>query len=168
MPEKDQIFSSAVKYTGNFSFKDFYQFCYDWITEQIGMADLSEDEYTEKVAGDEKEIQIKWTATKKLTDYFKFELKASFHILKLKKVEIVQDGVKLETNKGQVKLTIKGNLIRDYEGKFESGGRLKFLRGIYEKWVIPTRVDEFEDKVAGGCDELLTQAKAFLDLEGKK
>jgi hypothetical protein len=168
MPEKDTIFSSAIKYTGNFNFKEFYQFCYDWITEQTGMSNLAELEYSEKINGDSKDIDIQWLGSKKFTDYFKFELQAKFRIIALKKGEIVRDRIKISTNNGQVKLTVKGNLIRDYDGKFETGGRLKLLRGMYEKFVIPTRVEQFEDVVATDCDEFLTQAKAFLDLEGRK
>jgi len=42
------------------------------------------------------------------------------------------------------------------------------MRGIYEKWIIPSRINEFESKIIGDCDEFLSQAKGFLDIEGKK
>jgi hypothetical protein len=168
MPEKDVIFSSAIKYTGNFDFREFYQFCFDWISEQIGMSNLAEAEYFEKVSGDAKDIDIKWVGSIKLTDYFKFELEAKYKVIALKEVEVVRDGVKMKTNNGQIKATVKGTLIRDWDGKFESGPRNKFLRSIYEKWVIPARVEQMEDRVAEDCDEFLAQSKAFLDLEGKK
>jgi len=44
----------------------------------------------------------------------------------------------------------------------------KFLRSIYEKWVITSRIDEMEGKIAGACDEFMAQTKAYLDLEGKR
>ena len=69
MVEKETIFSSSIKYTGIFSFKDFYKFCYDWLTEDTNL-DISEDQYKEKLTGDSKEIIIKWTGSRKLTDYF--------------------------------------------------------------------------------------------------
>ena len=71
-------------------------------------------------------------------------------------------------NNGSVEIKIKGTLIRDYEGKFETTSTKKFMRSIYEKWVIPSRLNEFEEKIIGDSDEFLSQAKAFLDLEGKK
>ena len=55
-----------------------------------------------------------------------------------------------------------------YEGKFEKGAFRKFLRSIYEKWVIPARIEQYEEKLIGDCDEYLAQAKAFLALEGKR
>jgi hypothetical protein len=167
MPEKETIFSSRIKYNGIFSFKDIYKFCYDWLTEETGL-DLVEEKYEEKLTGESKKIEVEWSGSKKMTDYFKFEAKIKFSIDNLTKVEINQGGAKIDTNKGSVKIEIKGNLIRDYEGKFETTAFKKFLRGIYEKWVIPSRIEHYEDKIIGSCDEFLNQTKAYLDLEGKK
>ncbi len=63
---------------------------------------------------------------------------------------------------------VTGVLIRDYDGKFETGAFKKFLRSIYEKWVIKARIEQFEMKLIGDCDEFLSQAKAYLDLAGKR
>ncbi len=168
MVEKETIFSSTVKYTGVFSFVDFYKFCYEWIKEETGMDPLSEVKYEEKLKGDEKEILIKWKGEKELTDYFRFDAEVKFEIKKLKNIEIEQGGKKIKTNEGSVKINIKGILIKDYKGKFEMSAFNKFLRSIYEKWVIPARIEEYEGKIAGSCDEFLGQAKSYLDLEGKR
>ncbi len=165
--EKETVFSSTIKYVGVFSFADFYKFCYEWIKEEIGM-DISETKYEEKLKGDEKEIVVVWEGGKELTDYFRFDAKVKFEIKALKNIEITQSGKKIKTNEGYVKLNIKGILARDYKGKFEMSAFNKFLRSIYEKWVIPARIEEYEGKIAGKCDEFLSQAKSYLDLEGKR
>lgn len=167
MAEKDTVFSSAMKYDGIFSFKDFYKFCYEWLTEEIGL-DVVETTYSEKLTGDTKDIEIKWGGTKKFTDYFKFEMKVDFVIRRLKEVEISKGDLKIRSNNGSVKVKVNGILIRDYDGKFERSGFQKFLRGIYEKWVITSRIEQFEGSIIGSCDEFLNQAKAYLDLEGRK
>ncbi|MCK4647723.1 hypothetical protein KAT24_02230 [Candidatus Pacearchaeota archaeon] len=167
MAEKDTIFSSKIKYQGIFSFKDFYAFCYDWLTEETNL-EIAEDKYSEKISGESKNIDIEWTGIRKLTDYFKFEAKIKFKVIGLAEVEIQEGSTKIKTNKGSVQIDIKGILVRDYEGKFEHTAGKKFLRSIYEKWVIPSRIIEYENKIAGDCDEFLNQAKAYLDLEGKK
>src|SRR3989304_8241100 len=167
MPEKETIFSSKIKYTGIFSFKELYKFCYDWLIDETGL-DIVEDKYNEKLIGDSKEIEVEWTGTKELTDYFKFETKVKFIMENMTKTEINRDGVKVSMNKGAAKVEIKGNLIRDYNGKFETTAFKKFLRSIYEKWVIPARIEHYEDNIISKCDEFLSQAKAYLDLEGKK
>jgi len=167
MAEKDQVFSSKIKYVGIVNFADFYKFCYDWLTEETELL-LSEDKYIEKLSGDSKNIDIVWTGFRKVTDYFKFDVKVAFKILGLTKVEITEAGRKINTNKGSVEVSVKGTLTRDYKGKFEINAFNKFLRSIYEKWVIMGRIDQMEDKLISDCDEFLGQAKAYLDLEGKR
>jgi len=167
MSETDTIFSSKIKYSGIFLFQDFYRFCYDWLIDETDLL-ISEDKYVEKLEGDSKSIDIQWTGVRKVTDYFKFEVKVTFRILGLTNVEISRDNTKIKTNKGSVEVKAKGTLIRDYKGKFEVNAFQKFLRAIYEKWVIPSRIEEFEEKLIGDCDEFLSQAKAYLDLEGKR
>ena len=167
MSEKETIFSSSIKFNGIFSFKDFYSFCFQWLSEEAGQK-ISEKKYKEKLSGDQKEIEIEWEGKKKITDYFRFDTNIKFEVKQLKEVEITQGKEKIKTNKGEVKIDVKGILVRDYNGKFESSAWKKFLRGIYEKWVIPSRIEQFEDKIVGDCNEFLSQAKAYLDLEGKK
>jgi hypothetical protein len=167
MAEKDKIFSSKIKYNGIFDFAAFYKFCYDWLKEETGLS-VSEGKYAEKLSGDSKSITVEWTGTREMSDYFKFEAKITFNVIGLTTVEITQDGKKIKTNKGSVEIGINGTLVRDPKGKFEKTGFQKFLRGIYEKMVITERIEQMQGKVASDCDEFLSQAKAYLDLEGKK
>lgn len=167
MSEEETVFSSKIKYNGIFSFKDFYKFCHDWLTEETGL-DIVETKYDEKLSGDSKEIEVEWAGEKEINDYFKFKSKIGMKIKGLTKVEINQGGVKVSTNSGSIEVSIKGVLIKDYDGKFETSAFKKFLRAIYEKWVIPSTIDSFGEKIISGCDEFLSQGKAYLDLEGRK
>jgi hypothetical protein len=168
MPGKDTVFDSKVKYKGIFNFPEFYKFCYQYIIEELQMDFLAEKEYQEKISGMAKEVKIKWEGERKLTDYFQFDLKIEFHIIAMTEVELNQGGTKIKTNKGDMKITIKGIFVKDYEGKYDVTAFKQFLRGVYEKFIIPSRIKEFEDKISGYCDDFASQAKAWLDLEGKK
>ena len=165
--EKDTIFSSKVKHSGIFRFSDFYKFCYDWLVEESGLK-VVEEQYAEKIKGTSKDIEIKWVGTKKVSDYFKFEIKVAFKIIGMEDVEVLQDKVKVRMNKGLIEVKISSTIIKDYQGKFEQNAFKKFLRGIYEKWVIPSRISQYETKLVGDSDEFLSQIKAYLDLEGKR
>ncbi|MCR4327643.1 MAG: hypothetical protein NUV46_03620 [Nanoarchaeota archaeon] len=164
MSEQDEVYSSKISYKGFFRFKDLYSFCYNWLSEEAGLS-VDEGEYSEKISGPIKNISFKWTASKEVTDYFQFEVKLDFKVDELSEVEANIGGAKVKTNSGGVTIKVKASLVRDYEGKFETSGKMKLWRGIYEKWIISQRVSEFEDKLAGLADEFLSQAKAFLDLE---
>jgi hypothetical protein len=167
MAEKDTVFSSKIKYGGIFSFSELYKFCYGWLTEETGLS-VSEEKYVEKLSGDSKDVEFEWSGSKKLTDYFKISIAVKFKITGLINVELVQDGKKIKSNKGSVEISVKGILIRDYDGKFEATSFQKVLRGIYEKWIISSKIEDYRGKVFGDCDEFLQQAKSFLDLEGKR
>ena len=167
MAEKEEVFSSKVKYEGILDFKEFYKFCYQWLVEEMQL-DVMEDKYAEKISGDSKGIKVEWTGTRKVTDYFKFSVNVKFEILNLTSVEITQSGRKIKMNNGSVEVKVKGLLIRDYDGKFEKTATKKFMRSIYEKWVVASRIEQFEAKLISDCNEFLSQAKAFLDLEGKR
>ena len=167
MATEDKIFASKVKYGGFFNFADFYKFCYDWLAEEEGF-DVAEEKYAEKISGDSKNVHVEWAGSKKVNDYFKFKIKVKFKVIALKKVEVVQNGAKIKTNDGSVEIEIKGVLVKDYDGKFETGPFLRASRGIYEKWVIPSGISAMKGNLSGICDGFLSQAKAYLDLEGKK
>jgi len=168
MAEKDKIFSSKIKYNGIVSFADFYKFCYDWLKGEAGFDPLNEEKYSEKLIGDAKNIDIEWTGSREISDYFNFDIKVVFKIIGLTNIEISDNGQKVKTNKGSVEVSTKGTLVRDPKGKFEKSPFLKFLRARYEKAVIPERMDEYKEKIVTDCDEFLSQAKSYLDLEGKK
>jgi len=167
MAEEETIFSSNMKYKGILSFKDYYKFCYDWLVEELSLT-VIEKKYKEKLKGDAKDIEIKWVCEKEITDYFKFRMKVDFMIINLKEIEVTKGNVKEKTNHGEAKLIVKGILVRDYDGKFERSAFRKFLRGIYEKWVITSRVKQFEEDVIGDTDKFLQHAKGYLDLEGRR
>ena len=167
MTERDEIFSSKVKYVGLFPYSDFYKFCYDWLVDDFGLL-VAEKQYVEKIKGDAKDIDIEWVGTKEVTDYFKYEVKVKFRILGMTNVEVTQDGAKIKMNKANVEVKMSGALLKDYKGRFETSAFNKFLREIYQKWIITSRINQFEEKLIGDCDEFLSQVKAYLDLEGKR
>ena len=164
---KDQIFDSSVKYTGIFSLKDFYGFSYEWLKDEKQLK-VIEDEYEEKIKGPEKEVIVKWTCIRKIAEYFHYEIKVEFTVRRLKEVEVSQGGQKFKTNEGDIKIKVKGTLVKDPKEQFETSATMKVWRGIYEKFIIPSRVKQYEDKLRDICNDYLAEAKAFLDLEGKR
>lgn len=167
MAEEDKVFTSKIKYTGIFTFKDFYKFCHEWLVEETKVTEFEEGKYSEKLVGDKKEIDIEWTCQRKLSDYFKEKIKSKFTIRQLREVKVKKDGAEVDANSGDVELKVDGSLIKDYQGKFEMTGFRKFLRSVYEKYVIHSRLEALQEKVISDCNEYLGQAKAFLDIEGR-
>tara|TARA_Y100000310_G_C20215994_1_gene593553 strand:- start:134 stop:634 length:501 start_codon:yes stop_codon:yes gene_type:complete len=166
MPEKDTQFQGKIKQAGIFDFKDFYAFAYDWLNEEGYL--VTEKTYSEKVAGDSKDIDVEWEANKKVSDYFKYQIKMSWKILGMKSVEIQRDNKKVKTNSGVIEIKFKAILIKDYEARWEDKPIWKFLRGVYDRYIIRSRIEQYEDKLVSEVDDLVTQCKAYLAIEGKK
>ena len=165
MALKSNVLKQKIKQVGYWNFKDLYNFSFEWL-EDHGYS-VSEDEYTEKEKENGKELNIEWVANKKVTDYYKNTINVKWHILYMTDAEIERDGKKEKTNKGEVKMEFIVDLVKDYEERWEDEPLWKFLRGTYEKYIIRTTNDEYEDRLEDDALEYIEQIKAFLQLSGK-
>jgi hypothetical protein len=167
MAEKDKLLEQKVKYNGIFDFKEIYQFLHRWFIEEG--YDVEERKYVEEVqGGDEKKVEIKWLATKKISDYFKYEIKADYRILGMKKVEVEQDGKRIKTNSGTFEIKYQGVLHKDYENTWENNPMMKFLRGVYDKFIVEGTISKYEEKLIQEVDKVTEETKAFLTATGLK
>ena len=165
MPEKDTLFTGQVKQRGIFEFKELYSFLYDWLREEG--YDVFEKKYVEKVKGDSKQVEIKWEAQRKISDYFRFIIKVDWRILGLKVVEVQKEGKKVKMDSGYLELKFAAILEKDYEARWEEHPFWKFLRGIYDRYIIRARVEQYEDTLLEELDDFIAQAKSFLAIEGQ-
>ena len=166
MTDKDQIIKEKLSHSGYFDFSALYSYAHTWFkNEGYG---VNEEKYAEKVKGNAREINIEWKATKTVSDYFKIEHSIKFEIKDLTEVEAEIEGKKKKMNKGSVDIEIKGVLIKDYESKWESSPFNKFMRDVYNKYIIPTRVGSMEGKVKSDAKAFKEEMKAFLELTGRR
>lgn len=156
------VAKQSIKKKGFWNYTDLYNFTFNWLKDN-GYS-VKEKEYTEKLSDAGKEIVIKWEAGRKLTEYFKAAIDVDWHILTMQKAEIERDGKIEKTNKGEVKLSCEGSLEKDYEDKWADKPFNKLLRGIYDKYLMRTTNEQYEDKVKDDFKEFIAQTKAFLEL----
>lgn len=166
MAEKSKVFKQVIKSVGFWNYKELYNFCYNWWKDE-GYK-IEEGNYTEKISDFGKEIILEWTIKRKISDYFKHEIKMKWHILGMKDAEVEINGTKEKTNKGEVKITVDSSLVRDYEETWDKTPTWKFLRGVYDKYVIRTRIDEYEDRLESISERFAEDTKDFLRLQGKR
>ena len=166
MAEKDTIFKGKIKQEGIFDFKGLYKIAYDLLREEGYKVD--EKTYSEKITGDSKEIEILWESKKKISDYFKYLIKMHWLILGMKKIKVKRDGKEISTNSGLLEIKFAAVLVKDYESKWEDAPIWKFLRGIYDRYIIKSRIDDYEDRIKEELEELLAQYKSFLAIGAKR
>lgn len=166
MSEIRPVYDTKVVHSGIFDFKDFYNFLYEWFRSLDYV--VLEEKYSEKIKPAGKEVEVLWLCLKKINDYFRFRVKVRIFITRMVEVEITEEGVKISKNKGEIEVKFSGSLESDYENKWEESPIMKFFRGLYDKYIIKSKIEAYEDKLAEEVDETSEQTKAFLALEGRK
>lgn len=168
MSEKDQIIKEKLDHSGIFNFADVYGYMHNWLKDN-GYG-VNEEKYSEKISlKGERDISFEWKATRAMSDYFKIELGIKADVSGLSDVEVEIDSQKKKMNKGKIALELKGTMIKDPKNNWdESKPFLKFLREMYDKYIIPDRVDAVEGKIEGDVRALKDEIKVFLELTGKR
>jgi hypothetical protein len=166
MVESDKIYETKLKHEGLFDFKDLYKFVYEWFNSY--QYTVAEKKYEEKVVPTGKDIEVEWECLRKISDYFRFKVKITYRLLGIVSVEVQRGNVKIKMNKGQVEVKAAGFLEKDYENRWEHNPVAKFLRGVYDRYIIRNRIEWYEDKLAAEVDEAIAQVKAFLALEARR
>lgn len=161
------VFEQNIKHKGYYNYTDLYNFCFNWLKDN-GYKNLAETEYIEKITPIGKEVQIKWIAKKKVSDYFRHVITLKWHILGMTDAEVEVNGKKEKTNKGEVKISVLAELERDWEGSWEKTPFYTFLRGVYDKYIMKTTIDDYEDTLTAKAADFVQDLKAFLNLEGRK
>jgi len=166
MVDKDLLAKEKVEHTGLFDFKGLYSYAHSWFKdENYG---VNEDKYSEKVKGETKNLTVEWKAVKRLSDYFKIEHAIKFEISDMSEVEVEIDGKRKKMNKGALSIEIKATLIKDPDSKWESPPLYRFWRDVYNKFIIPARVDAMEFKTMSDARKFKDDIKIFLDLAGRR
>ena len=165
MVQKKEVYREKMKQTGHWKYTDLYDMLFDWFKDEDYK--LTEDLYNEKLQGYGKEIIIRWTAERKITDYFKYQIKLDWHILGMQDVEVEIDGKKVKTNKGEIEIVFRGTIIKDYEKRWEDNPLLKFMRSVYEKHIIRKTVKEYEDDLEDETKILISDTKEFLRIPAR-
>jgi len=160
MVQKKEVYKEKLTQVGYWNYEETYIMLYNWLKDNS--YDIAENSYKEKLTSGGKEILIEWEATKKVTDYFKYIIKLNWHILTMKDAEVEIDGKKVKTNKGELEIVFKGTIVKDYEQRWEDKPTHKFIRGLYENYVIRTTIKEYEDDLEDDTKDIISDLKAFL------
>ncbi|MFH1248773.1 MAG: hypothetical protein V1660_01330 [archaeon] len=167
MVEVDRVYESKFKFAGVFDFKEAYNFVYKWLND-YGYNIIQEKNYVEKIVPEGKGVEITWEAKKKVSDYFRFFLRLNWMVTGMTNVEVEKNGIKVKINKGMIEIKVMGFLEKDYEHRWEVSPFSKFMRGIYDRYIVRSRVESYEYKIIEEIDELVAQAKSYLEVEGVK
>jgi hypothetical protein len=133
-----------IKFKDIFDMKEFYAAFHFWF-EEYGWNDgypsskegfWYETMYDERVSeGGAREMWIRWRLEKKppQRDLIKYHIDIDFHILALTNTEVIKNGQKIKTNKGEVEITMNSYFQTLYTTNLtkEKGIIPSFKRAIF-------------------------------------
>ena len=166
MVEKDNVIREEMKYEGLFDYSSLYSFAHSWLVEdEFG---VTEERYSERVGGNKRDIRFDWLAIKEINDYFSLEFKIKFEVKELIDVEAEVDGKMKNMNRGRIKLTVSGVLVRDPKSKWDTSAFSRFVREFYDKHIIPSKVEFMKKMVRSKGTVFKDEIKSFLEITGRR
>ncbi len=166
MSEKEPVTKEKLDHSGIFDFPALYSFAHAWWKE--GNFGVTEEKYEEKVSGNARDIKIEWKITRDLSDYFRAEHKIKFEITGLTEVEVEVDSSRKKMNKGKISIDITSVMVRDKDGKWETSSFNRFMRDIYNKFIIPSRINNIHETIERDAHNFKEEIKKFLELSGRR
>lgn len=125
-----------IRYNGVFDFEGLYRMMHAWLVNK--RFTFHEDRYKDKVFTPfGNELEIDWTAEKKVTEYVKEYITVYFHLWDFSEAEIIKDGKRLKMTKSRMEIRLDCKLELDYTKKFAKAGTFgKRLGEFYQNKVI--------------------------------
>ncbi|MBS3151102.1 hypothetical protein J4443_01845 [Candidatus Woesearchaeota archaeon] len=164
MSEKDYIARGIkVRQQAVFDMADLYKIMFRWFSQHN--YDFQERQYMQRMSPDgSRHLEIGWQAGRKISDYIKFRIDIKFLVIGLSSVEVDINSMKRKTNKGDAEMRFDAYLELDYEGKWEGNPVTKVLREFYNRWVIKSRIEDYEAELHEELYELIGEIKSLLNL----
>jgi hypothetical protein len=160
-----------------FSMEYLYIRLREWLLEEGYTEDSSgargdkwmENLYLERIDGrGAKQIWIWWRTDKTYANpFFKFYLDVDFHGLNILTEEIVVEGTKVKTNKGEVEVFITAKMELDPKNEWNKNFilRNKQLQKFYLNRLYKDKIEQVEDELVRDSARLLGAVKQYFQLE---
>jgi hypothetical protein len=123
-------YPDMIKFAGVVDFENLYKTMIEWFTGR--KYDFYETLYKDKPP----ELELEWTAKRKLDEFYQHRIEISFHLYDVKEVEAIKDGVKKKMIYCRMVITFKPYLVLDWQKKWTGSMPMAMLYKLYFKNVI--------------------------------
>jgi len=155
-----------IRYTGVFDYDGMYKMMHSWLISKRFL--FQEKKYKDKVATPfGNELEIKWEAEKKVTEFIKESITIEFHLWDFSEVEVIKDGKKSKQAKARMEIKFFAFLELDYSQRFSSGSNFSKKLGefyveniIYWDWRI-----RYANALEYSVYDLHTKVKKYLNMD---
>lgn len=137
-----------------FHMKNFYKLMHDWLIEEgfRSIYDDPDDEnpeilYLERILGTGvKEHRIWWRCLKTpgKSQYYRYFLKLDIQNLNMKSIEVMHQGHKMKTDRGDCVIRIWAYLQLDYKGQWMAHPLLKKLDPLFRHRIYKAQIEAYK------------------------
>ncbi|MFA5797344.1 MAG: hypothetical protein WC916_04890 [Candidatus Woesearchaeota archaeon] len=154
-----------IRYKGVFDFEGLYRMMHAWLINKRFL--FHENQYKDKVYTPfGNEIEVKWVAEKKVTEFIKQYVTVHFHLWDFAEVEMIKDGKKVKMTQSRMEIRLDAQLELDYTKKFAGSEFSKKLGAFYTEKIIywDWRI-KYADPLAYSLYDLHAKIKKYLNTE---
>ena len=155
-----------------FHMKNLYKMIHDWLYEEgfKTIYDDPEDEnpeifYLERILGTGvKEHRIWWRCLKypQKSSYYRYYLRINFLTLNMKSIEVMHQGHKMKTDRGDCVIDIEAYLQLDYENKLNQH---KFWDKVFRNRIYKAQIEAYKVDLYKTTYRLQNVIKQYLKLK---
>jgi hypothetical protein len=151
-----------MSFEGLFDMKGLFRTITKWFNDRG--YDMFENKNFEEVYEDGKKILFELIPYKKMSDYYKIEVRIFAVFENLKEVELEIKGVKQRLLKGRADFTFDAILVTDYENRWEGRPAYYFYRALVDKFIYKSYTDQYEAELIKDAKEVQEEIKAYLNM----
>ncbi|HYD02825.1 MAG TPA: hypothetical protein VEC16_00850 [Alphaproteobacteria bacterium] len=176
---KDILVSKLViENEDTFHLKNLYKLIKEWVEEE-GFVDIygerggggnPETFYLERIsASGSKEHRIRWRLLKTPngSNYYRFFLKLDFITINMKSIEVMHQGYKMKTDRGDVIINIEAWLQLDYKDEWKDAPILKneFFQKLFRNRIYKEQIESHKIDLYKASYRLQNTIKQYLKLK---
>lgn len=168
----------TVENEDTFHLKNLYKLIHDWLDEE-GFVDLYGERglegnpevfYLERISGTgSREHRIRWRCLKtpNNTKYYRYFLKVDFTTINMKSIEVMHQGYKMKTDRGDVVINIEAWLQLDYENEWDETPmlRTKFIQNLFRNRIYKEQIESHKVDLYKTVYRMQNTIKQYLKLK---
>ena len=164
MPERDYVTEPfKVTFSGTVPFDTLYKTIHKWFTQTYKYDSFDEKEHKTLKTPQGKNLFFKWQSKRIMTDYIIYVIDLEVVIKNM--VEVKRKESNEKCYKGDYTFTFSGFIMKDYEDTWSRYAFVKFMREVYDKFLIGSKMIGFEKELLSDMNKLRAELKAFLNLQ---
>lgn len=157
------IEGQIIKHIGLFDFNGILDTINAWFSKHN--YDFFQKGHSQKPKPAGAYFEGTWKGTKEVTEYVRFNLQIDIWLRDMQDVAIEKDGKTKKINKGNIEITFNSSMDKDYKDIFsnrkgETTEFYKFVREMYEKYIIKSNMSSYEDKLLDETQDFIEAIKS--------